>query len=345
MFRRGDAGEGRDIFRGERRRPRSRWRGLRFLIGGYYSGRFGLAVLAVFMTLGVGVMVYQNWFAGPSNTVSVEERGDAHPETGRPLTAQEAGMAARFGEPLYLGDQGYPVVRDRDSGEVREVTPVEVDFPSGVLFQDAEGGAVWAPGPRGWGIWWDQETVELEGRLSLRMDRDGWVARQNEELARALVGLEYATEQLALWSLDDWTSGRATGLAMFMDAYRAEYPEAKPGFWGLVPGRWYCDEQLEKDLRHGVTVGCPSGALVSALEGVWVEIGLYAETLSIVADLGRLRDGLTARQISSLNVDRSMGEAAQDLLAIRDRLPVALERLDGEAERNLVNMEHHFMVE
>ena len=342
MLQGSDRGAGRDIFEGGRGR-RPRFRKLRFLFGGWFAGKIGLAVLVVFLAVAVGAMGYERWYSEDAREVTFVEEDFIHPEAGRDLTADEAGVAARYGRPLYLGDSGLPMVRNLDTGEVRELTPVEVDFPAGVVYDETDGPGVWAPGPRGWGVWWDAGAASLDARRTLALDRRGWVERQNAEIARVLGGLEHAVDLVGEWDRDAWVVGSGTRAARHMSAMWEAYPDAMLGYWGLVPSRWWCDERLEHDLRHGVTFGCPSGEVVGAVEAVWVEVGLFIEMMTEVSELGRLRDELTARQASSLNVDRKIDLSLTDLLAIRERLPAALALLDYRADKEMLRMKHEFV--
>ncbi len=327
----------------DNRGRRPRLSGLRWLAGGFLSGKFGMVVLATFLVIGGVWLVYNRFFDEPAGLGGAGIVLSNHPEAGRSLTAQEAGSVARFGEPLYLGDSGRPVVKLDSTGEVRELTPLELEFPAGRVVEQRGNGVLWAPGRLGWGVWWDGEDAAEGARKHLYMDRIGWVTRQNEELARGLAGLEGGILGLANMDLEDWRGGQGRDLFAYVESYIAGYPDVSPGYWGDVGWKWVCDENLEEELRHGVSEGCPSEEVVGAISLVWMEMGVVAELLRGFAAIAAARDGLTARQAMMANASNEMSLALDDIVSVRDRLPGALALLDVVAEREGLRMRHTFL--
>ena len=323
------------------RRPR--FSRLRWLAGGFLAGKFGLAVLVIFLLVGGVWLVYNRYFSMAADVGVVAVSGAKHPEAGRGLTASEAGAVARFGEPMHLGDSGRPVVKLDSTGEVRELTPVELEFPAGKLAEERGDGVLWSPGRLGWGIWWDGEDAADAARKHLYMDRVGWVARQNAEIAQALAGLENGMVGLAAMDLESWKVGQGERLSVYMDSFVAAYPDASPGYWGALGWKWMCDETLETELRHGVTEGCPSDDVSGAISLVWTEIGVMAELMRGFAAIAAVRDIQTAKQAMTANTSNEMRLALDDLLSVRERLPGALALLDMVSEREGLLMRHSFL--
>ena len=323
------------------RRPR--FSRLKWLAGGFFSGKVGLAVLTIFLVVGGVWLVYHRYFTTPADAGMVGMVVTSHPEAGRPLTSSEAGAATRFGDPIRLGDSGRPVVKFHSTGEVRELTPLELEFPEGSVAEERGGGVLWAPGRLGWGIWWDGQEAEDAARKHLYMDRDGWVARQNLEIARALAGLENGMVGLLGMDLENWRSGQGLGMSVYMDSFVGAYPDVSPGYWGTVGWRWMCDETLESELRHGVTEGCPSPEVSAGIGLVWTEVGLMAELLRGFAAIAAVRDIQTSKQAMVANTSNEMRLALNDLVSIRDRLPGALALLDVVAAREGLLMRHTFL--
>ena len=182
----GRSGSVRDILVGEREERQQR-RGSAWWPRNWgarlFGGRRGIFVLAGFLVVGLGWTVSD---AGvPRSGPALEPVGleAAHPEVGRQLGPAEYSTAARFGEPLRLGPGGMPELLVESTGEVREVTPVEVEFDrSGPVVFDGVGPVLWQPGPRGWGIWWVDQRARVDFSSGVRLPRVQWRDRQEREL-------------------------------------------------------------------------------------------------------------------------------------------------------------------
>ena len=265
----GGKGFRKDILAG--RRPKGRW----WWPGRLFSGRLGMVLLVGFVATGVVAVVIE----GPGGyrvrglDIGVEESAGVNVDAGRPLVAGELGLAARYGRPLYLGDGGLPVVEFGD-GAVRELTPVEAEFDSVFLYEDAGyGRVVWGPGPRGWGMWWkDQSETELlrPARVFARL---GWRDKQEEELEVAAVVVSYGVALLVYSDMEIWQRGLGEPLVNLMEGLKERHRVLELGHWGAVPGQWVCDERLESDLNQGVTQGCPSSEYRVLLRESWERMG------------------------------------------------------------------------
>lgn len=327
----------------DERGRRPRFSRLGWLFGGLFSGKFGLVALAVLVVGGVGLLAYEGIFGKVGSSDAPRVVRVDHPEAGRELTSVERSLAERFGIPLRLGVNGRPVVRMEDSGEVRELTPVEVEFPAGSAFEYSDSGSAWAPGPRGWGVWWDADMARNSAFETLHLGRESWVARQNEEMERALLGLEHGVRMLLELDFETWRYGQGEEFAAMMRAYVESYPFREPGYWGMIPERWVCSEKLEFELRHGVSEGCPSMDVVNGVSRVWIEIGVFAEQLMGIAEMAEFRDSQTTKQAAATNTMTEMSAAVGDLVGMRERLPEALERLRFAAEEERLSMWHEML--
>ena len=127
FWRGGDSPPGRssgpDLLAEERERRRSKVR--LAWPGNWFTGRFGLVVLVVFVGGGLGWSLFQTLGARFDSRSSSAVSDVLHPESGRDLTVAEYALAEQYGQPVFLGDGGMPLIQVEATGEVREITPVE----------------------------------------------------------------------------------------------------------------------------------------------------------------------------------------------------------------------------
>ena len=318
----------RDILQEDRER-RVRRRRLWYLWpGNLLSGKFGMAVLALFLVGGLGWVLYSNISGAIEDRFPEEAPAAAvHPDAGRALTAGEYTLAAFFGEPLYLGDGGLPVIRVPATGDVREVTPVEVAYDEPVPFvHSGFKRAMWGPGPRGWGIFWKDDS-ELRALAPVAaFTREAWREKQQDELARALRRHSRSVELLYLVDFDRWRPGVGLAVHQVSEDIRSWHPPVEYGHWGSVPGLWVCDPQAESALTQGVTLGCPDSEYMLALSEAWISLGLVDQVGGIGLVVGEL-EGMGSAQRAYSGLMLGLGDQLQDLVRLSDRLDIALDNL------------------
>ena len=300
------------------------------------SGRAGLAVLAVAAIGGLGLALFgpessgDPGFGGPE-ALRVSE-GRVHPEAGRPLAGPEVMAALPFGEPLELGPGGNPLFRHAATGEVRELTPVELEFAretagSGVPFLPAaEAGVVWAPGPRGWGLWWSRESYVETVRPSLFFNREGWLKRQEDELRHAAGLLRESLAGVAEMEFDPWRRG--VGLLAYypLRELRSRHSSVLvTGQWSMVPYAWVCHPEIESGLSRGVSNGCPPPGLSDAFADAWYALGWLADGLYGVARLAVAMDALSLAALYDSGLLQQQVAAVTDL---QERVEVFLAVMD-----------------
>ena len=137
-----------DILAEERERRLRQRRGLRSLwLGNWLTGRTGVVFLCIFLVVGLGWLVFQRMDSGGSDVRA--HVSAAVPERVRDLTASEHALASGYGEPLYMGPGGLPVLRFESTGQVREMTPMEVDSDAPFVYLSTPGGRIIeSTGPR-----------------------------------------------------------------------------------------------------------------------------------------------------------------------------------------------------
>ena len=323
--------------RKRKRRLFSKWHDL-------MSGRSGLFVLGGFLLVGLVAVVFQQVIGEDAPGISSYGAGaqQVHSESGRDLTPLEAADGLRYGRPLYLGDSGRPVVVLNATGEVRELTPVELEFPVNRHFvSTGYGRAVWSPGARGLGVWWNHDPELWLVSEAQYFDRLTWVNRQTGELQGMVSGLSPILLFVAGMDLNVWQPGWGELLAGRLTLLRDPYELATFYQWGAIPDQWRCSDELESDLNQGVTRGCPTGEYTNTLSAVWVELGNVMEILAGLGRLGDVRDGQTLDVAIYSGLYAAQAHRTLDLYNAVDRLEVALGILHdvSAAERLSIGVE------
>ncbi len=319
----------RDILR-EDREQRVRRRRLWYLWpGNLLVGKFGVAVLAVFLIGGLGWVLYSNVMSVLDHRVGLVSEGSSpHPESGRPLTAGEYSLAVSFGEPLRLGDGGLPVIRVPVTGDVREITPVEVDYDEPVPFvYSGYRNAVWGPGPKGWGIFWKDDSELRSLDPELRFTREAWRLKQEDELNRALARFSDGVGIASLADFDRWRPGVGMAVYQVSQEIGGWYPPVEYGHWGMVPDLWICDDAMESALTQGITLGCPDAEYLTSLADVWVSLGLVVEHLGTIGLFLHEMEGMDSSGRDTSGLSFSLPYQAQDMMRLLDRLDLAMDAL------------------
>ena len=315
-----------DILAEERRS----WR--RFLMPGYWlAGRVGVAALVGLLVVG---LVWFEFLRGDRDADFVRADSVEVPvaeDAGRALFAGEYSTGEAYGEPLGLGEHGRPVVRHYVTGQVRELTPVELEYDKYDQYVSAgHRDVVFNPGPRGWGMWWRDDSARIAELRRLYFSRQGWRARQEAELERA-VGAARELALLALrFDLESWETGSGFRLARRAGQVSARYDyRVRLGGWQRVPGQWVCDSALESDLNLGVTPGCPTLEYGRLLREAWIRVGVVLDRLELVGGVASWADAMELREFRNyqggLNVGYRLLELERDLGRLEEAL-AALER-------------------
>ena len=268
------------------------------------GGRAGYALLGGLILAG---LFFAFWRPGSpslgSPVFTAPPLSQAHAEEGRPLVSSEVVMALSYGEPRELGPGGLPVVVHDATGDLRELTPVEAayyeeagsDLPPYLPFEGTH--IVWAPGPRGWGLWWDHDPLSDALSDRLLFDRRGWLKRQRLELQDAVNHVSYAVYSMTALEFDPWRRGVSAAIYLPLKELRAKHPLGSVhGQWAAVPSQWECDPALEAAVSSVVTNGCPPGSLAGAISEVWARLGRLVDQLyalgryGVVLDNSRMSD-------------------------------------------------------
>lgn len=218
---------------------------------------------------------------------------DAPPASnyGAPLSPAVRLQLARFGIPLHMGPRGIPLIQERVSGDVREVTPVEMSFPDGEVAVPDERNAdvLFAPGRMGQGVrWWSPEFVR--GVEPPRpVDRVRWQRLQEEQLRAALRDVMLVFRHVTAVDSSRWDDRWGAELVALTEAVNERYGAGSSDNWIFSSAFIACDEALEVIVNSGISAGCPSSVMVDALDRVYIALG------QIMAHLGRIGHASTLR--------------------------------------------------
>lgn len=310
-----------DILAEDRERRSSFWKRVRS--GPWPMGRLGLGVLGVFLLGGLVFAVFVRSGSGEFDGYLVWDDGSL--PTGSDAVAGEATvddvvMGWMFGEPRGVGVNGLPVVVHKDTGETRELTPVEVRFyeESGgdpVAFLPGERGrVVWAPGPDGWGVWWEHDPVVEELGRGMVFDRRGWLEKQRSELQAAADDVGVAVAGLMSMEFEPWASGVSDDMYWALKSVKERYPLVEVGGpWSGVPLQWRCSDALEVAVWGSVTNGCPPDNLGDAISEVWARLGALVEEMYGVARLGVAMDNMSLATHYDMGVLQQQGLSVIEL--------------------------------
>lgn len=320
----------RDILAEERSRPRRMW-----WPGNWFRGRrAGLWTLAVFAVLAAGYLAWARLGPLSPGDPAPPPEGRDHPEAGRRLTPSEHALGLRYGRPLFLGDRGLPVVRLESTGEVRELTPLEAERPSSAARPvPGRPGLMSSTGPRGWGLWWEEDPEERVVNTYVRLPRMMWWERQQEELEHAADRVSLAMDYLGLMEFRPWRKGVSGPVHLITEDLKVRHPVAAYGHWSEVPGQWVCSGGLEADLNQGVTQGCPGDEYMQALSSAWFELGHVVYIMNGMGRLGVRMDRMDAESLYQSEVIIKQAYHMADLLEEVEELDQALRVLAQVSHR------------
>lgn len=325
-----------DILAAERTRRR---RGLtaRIPLLRLLNARVFAAGVVLAVAGGLGLAFWQNGSPSvrlPGGVETPVAAAAPHPEAGRALKGVEVLQAEWLGRPVRLGEGGLPVVEHGVTGEVREMTPVEVEYweetHGGVspFLDTGVNGVVWNPGPDGWGMWWRDNSLQAELLPDARFTRERWRDKQERELAEAAALLSLALLELEGYEVERWVEGPSARIAGLMARLRAVHPVvAEHGFWEGVPVQWLCDDGLEAAVTLGVSQGCPPAHYMDFLYEAWGRLGAVSDHLSGLARLGLVIDRLSARDYYELTARDEFLYAFLEVEDLVGRLFIALDGL------------------
>ena len=279
----------------------------------------------------------------PESYAAVSYEGEVSPRWGQGFGPLESERYARFGEPLHFGPSGVPLVEDRRSGDVRELTELELEFPHDrdyLTVPDAPG-VVYAPGQTGYGVRWREPLKFREVPESRPVDRVTWFKEQERLLSQALRDVNLVVAQVALAPPASWDRRWAEGLRDSVDAINGKYANGDSDQWMTVGYGVRCNRQLDFDYRQGLTEGCPSAAYRDAVATVWLHLGQVVEATRRLADSELLEsnrefnrfyedadiDGYQRRQVQAIE------SGMQDVAGSVERLKVY-----GDAEGHYVHV-------
>ena len=225
-------------------------------------------------------------------------------------------------------------MRHRVTGVVREVTPVEIEYAvdnAGLdrpYLETGVNGVVWTTGPRGWGMWWKQDSaLEALGPV-VSFPRERWRSKQEDELELALSSVTEALQQVGAVDFTVWRSGLSQGFYATTRDLRSVHPVvADHGFWWAVPHQWSCDLELERAVNADITQGCPPGEYHVALDEAWTRVGVVVDLVHGMGKLGLIMDSMRTGDLYDSGLVADQAYAAADLLDEVRRLEVALEVL------------------
>ena len=322
---------GPDILAEEKERRLRQRRGLRALwLGNWLTGRAGVIFLCLFLVAGLGWMGFQRMAPGRSDVDVHASVAGSLPERVRDLTASEHALASGYGEPLYVGPGGLPVVRVESTGQVREMTSFEAESVAPFVYLSSpRGRIVESPGPRGHGMWWLDRSEESSLRPLVSFDRRAWLDRQEAELGRTVQGISAGIGLLRGLELEIWEPGYGLPILELSLWIRDPYPSAHFGHWSGVPALWVCDGVLELDLHQGVGPGCPGDEYMDALRDAWFSAGEIVDRMEGIGRFVHWMDGMSSADLYESNVRMELAYEMLDLFQDYQDLELSLARLRG----------------
>ena len=270
--------------------------------------------------------------------------GDPSPNYGRPLSPAVRLRLARFGIPLHMGPNGVPLIRERDTGEVREVTVVEMALPeTGEAVPSADNPDVLtAPGPHGTTVqWWSPAHLRDLPEFQ-PVDRVRWYQLHEDRLNGLVRDLVLALEFVARTPVDHWDDRWGRELVAISVAITDKYAYGNPEYWLFTSRTIHCDLGLELAMTQGVGGSCPSEDFSRALDQVYVAGGEIVGRLRRVGLAAQLPyDHRTGAMYSDTAVSSYQEESLVEVQRLMSDMVVLFEdlRLYGEAHGHYLNVQ------
>ena len=246
---------------------------------------FGVAVVVATLAL----FSVRHFVLSPDDAVKLPTReplfaGEPDSNYGRPLSPAVRMRVARFGIPLHMGPNGVPLIRDRDTGDVRELTPAEQALPENEMVVPSAGNpdvleSVSATGGRV--SWWQPRHLQ-DLPQPVPVDRLRWYQRQEAQLNQAAYDVALAIEFAVRTPSDRWDDRWAVTMSDITEALVDKYAYGNPDYWQFASSFIICTRSLEVAATAGLGAGCPSPGLVQTVDRVYVAFG------EIVARLDRM---------------------------------------------------------
>ena len=262
--------------------------------------------------------------AVPANELAVDYQRDLHPRFGQDIAPLQRLRWKRFGRPLHVGPRGVPLIQNERTGDVREMTELEMSFPAGAEYRrdPADRAVVYAPGPNGYAVrWWLPEEFE-DLPPARALDRVGWFNEHESRLQQALGDVALGLRHVSGTAPDSWDRRWGEGLVEITDALTERYAYGDAGDWELVGDLLYCSDSLESAYRGGVTQGCPSVGYQDTVSKVWRDLG---RMVAVMDRLGRSAALQSHHQVGHLYRDVEVKEYQIDQLALLRSLMEGLE--------------------
>ena len=281
---------------------------------------FGAAVVVLTLAL----FAVRHFVFAPDQALELPTReplfaGEPESNYGRPLSPAVRMRVARFGIPLHMGPNGVPLIRDRKTDEVRELTPAEQAMPENQSIVPSGGNmdvleSVSTSGGRV--SWW--QPRHLQGLPEpVLVDRVRWYERQEAQLNQAAYDVALAIEFAVRTPSDRWDDRWGTTLSEISDALVDKYAYGNPDHWQFASSFIVCSYDLEVAVTGGLGAGCPSPGLVQTVDRVYLALG------EIVGRLGRMGEAAALpyhHQYGGIYRDVEVLEYIQDNLVAIERL-------------------------
>lgn len=273
------------------RRPRSFW----WLAD--LRGRLGPGIVIAFLlvvVLTAGLLVFRYFYLKPDEpaVAAVPSIFDGEPTAnyGRPLSPAVRLRLARYGIPLHMGPNGVPLIRERLTGDVREVTELELQHPesSDPVPSAANADVVTVPGPHGTGVmWWEPRHLQdlPEPRY---VDRVRWYQHQERQLNALTVDLVLVIDYVVSTPADRWDDRWGVGLVDLTTAITDKYAFGNPDYWSFASRFISCDSALDLAMTSGIGSSCPSQSFAATVDQVYVAAGHIVGRLERVGRAAQL---------------------------------------------------------
>ena len=314
-----------------RRRRRRRWlRRLPWWVSvGFDRTSVGLVVLVMCAgVVAVGLVGVRHFFfkdgAAGDNAVlasraPIDYGSEADPRFGQDIAPLQRLRWQRFGRPLHIGPRGIPLIENEITGDVREMTELEMTFPHGMDYarDPVDRSVVYAPGPTGYAVrWWLPEVYD-DLPPARAFDRVGWFVEHETRLEQAVADVSLGLTHVANVPPGSWNRRWGEELAAIAGAITDRHAYGDPDYWVLVGALAYCSDSLEAAYRGGVTQGCPSRGYQDTVAVIWRDLGRLVTVMDRLGKSAMLR---SHHQAGHLYRDVDVGDYQVRQLTLLDAL-------------------------